>query len=692
MSLPIPQIRVEIFPQPGFADDNFAKGWVLGAGAFSSDGDIVTITSAADQVGYIEKALNDLDTDVHKKIQVRVPAGFTGTWAVFVRDKNLGNWIQIWGAQSGSGFFEASLPAGIILDRIMLECATVGVTYNAKFDYVFICKGAALVPSDSFDVIDDMTITLPLLENGVSGADLTFPNINGAYTGKISQFDRIIVYLWRKGDTMKKEFGGEVSDYGYNGSEKDNEYYIHLSCMDLGQQLQAPESLLQKSCSSVNGKTIILDAIALCPRLTDKFVDVDGDIASTHDMIYDDVLPYGVVTEICKKAETIGGVIGFDAYVDPAGNAHVFARNKYTSTVDLTGKILTYDHPFNAHSIKNKMTVFGALKKQLPLGGDEWTEPPSDPPPDWDNDGDAGTVISRSSESQAGNYSAKGAELESNDHRTWIHMRRKNIGVVPCDFPKKHYKKVWFKLKWKNSRGYQPWYGEVILRKNSTHYVSHQFSGAIVAKQDDWVVFEISVGRDETAEDYSKTWTKWGNWVDEDWAEITEAIFTLVWDPIPGGNGELFADGLHFKTYCNATVSDPVSIAKYGVRCAEPQSDDALQSDDECEKKAKSLIDFLKESIESLPLTIDGDNAFVPGYKQRIIISNDGLDVYFRILEITHHVRGVDWTTTLKHSNEPKMIDYIFASAGAPRAGGCTVVVPRDLSSLKEAVSAVVIA
>jgi hypothetical protein len=112
-------------------------------------------------------------------------------------------------------------------------------------------------------------------------------------------------------------------------------------------------------------------------------------------------------------------------------------------------------------------------------------------------------------------------------------------------------------------------------------------------------------------------------------------------------------------------------------------------SDVECDLKARSLVELMKEAAETFTLTVDGDNTFVCGTMQRVAISNDGLDAFFRILEITHQLRGVDWATALTLSNEPLQLDYVQALVSPPRSAGCTAKVPDDFGSLAEAVNAI---
>jgi hypothetical protein len=682
----MPQLRVEIYPRPGFADDNFLKGWSLvtaPTSSYSSDGDLVTINVGDQAYGLIEKDLpGPLSTNTYPRIQFRVSEN-NGTFYVYLYDGVALSWTII---SSGSdlGLKDIAIPAGIYTK------IRIGGRFNdttVKFDYVFISKAAMSIPTDDEDVINDVTITLPLLENGVSGAELTFPNLSGEYTSIISSFDRIIIYLWRENDTMKKVFGGGITDVLPSGSEKQGDFYIKLTCMDLGNQLHAPDgaTLFQEIYVAENGRTIIKDIIdASCSKLTRDFVDVGEELESTHDLNLDEIIPYGTINEVCKKATTAGGVIGFDSYVDPAGNVHVFKRNKYTSAVDIS-EFLDYEHPIDSHQIRNRIKVYGLLNYFHP-SDDSWTESTTD----W-----TGDAIDLSPYKQVGTYSIEGSKAGSEENRTSLEMIRSNLGGVDCGEFRDQYQKLKFQFAWSNVVTYEPpvyydpWYMEVYLYHSDTHYVMATVQG--FPKIEQWQTVELPLGRDETAADYSKTWKSWGDWEPDDWESIVKIKFVIWWEQIPGGYGYLWIDDLRFVRRFVGLAFDSVSIAKYGDRWAEPQEDDELASDDECVKKAQSLIDFLSEDLESLSITVDGDNRFTQGDKQRVVIANDSIDAYYRILEVKHTVTGPTWLSILKLANSPKMIDYITASAGGPRNAGCTVVVPRDFTTLREAVNAVVI-
>jgi hypothetical protein len=418
-----------------------------------------------------------------------------------------------------------------------------------------------------------------------------------------------------------------------------------------------------------NGKTIILDAVALCTQLTNAFVDTAGDIASTHSVIYDEVLPYNVINEICKKATTVGGVIGFDAYVDAAGNLHVFATGKYTSSV--SPSMIKYDRPINAHRIRNKQTVYGA-KGFYPSTGDDWTESITG----WTTV--AGTMVADSTNAKVGTYDLQihsGATPGTLDAYYMFNQ------MFAGDEFNKSFNKFSIWVGW-NVAGE---FGNIEIRllgPDRTNYFSFTIDGSKLSfPNTKWAQVTQDIGRKNDT-----LWTKTGS---PSWDNI-QGIEIITTDTI--AYGSFWFDGLHFEGgNISGVASDSVSIAKYGVRWSNTQTDDTLKTSAECQLKAQSLVNFLKGVIDSFTITVDGDNGYTPGDKVHVIIPNDSVDAYYRIMQVRHIIDGVTWDTELTLSNEPKLMDYIFASANAPKYAGATIVVPRDFTTIQQGVNALVI-
>jgi hypothetical protein len=387
-----------------------------------------------------------------------------------------------------------------------------------------------------------------------------------------------------------------------------------------------------------NGKTIIKDAVALCSYLSDYGVDQGNAIASTHSYTFDEKTPWDVIREVADACQTSGGAVGFDGYVDPPGNLWIFPRNSSNSTVDLTNKILRYKIDYDTYRVKNKIKVYGAMGRSLPTDQDAWTENSAS---SWV--AIQGTVSDSTITDplpKKGNKELKFAVNEATPH-----ISEAYYPLASALFIFKSYTKISF---WKN-----------INRPDATSFqirlytdVSNYYAKELACNEAEWTFEEISCGAQ--SEGTSQSWIKVGN---PSWGNITKVGFYLS-DP---NGGVYYIDNLFFSNIpYEYTASDTNSQALYGVRMPEPIVDDSLQSDDECTKKAQSLLAYYKDRVTTLTLTTFGDNNFKPGDKLHVVLSNDNIDDYFRILEVRHTLQDVLWQTELLMSNEPIMIDYVF--------------------------------
>jgi len=652
LSVAIPQVRIEILRgPPRFFDDNFVKEWFPAAGSlFSTDGDVAELKI---DTGYtISQAYRDIsfNTLTHKYAIVKCDALTGSEWRI---QGKLGGDLKFEKTYTDTGIKEldiTTLYSGDI-DRVLLYVGGSAGQY-AKFDYIAICKDPMLVPIDETksDIVENLTITLPLLNRGVGGFTCKLPNMNAEYTGEISDFDHILLYLWRKGANIKKVFGGKILLPGTEGYGSSQEYYLLLNGMDIGQELLVPPNLVKKVYENVNGKTIIEEAIDLCNEVTKKFVDADNEIASTHDFEFQEVTPDSVIKDVCENAKTSGGAVGFDGYIDPAGNVHIFKRGKYTSSVSLTEKIEHYKKEDDVHRVRNKIKVYGAAERAHPLDKDAWTESLTPADGSWSSGTGTGSVSFDTTEKIVGTGSIKLAVTGSDYYGRLIFTLNAGKEANCYDVPD-GYADITFQIKLQEAFS-----GDITLQlEDDAGMVCRK---ELNAKKAEWVLVNLACGR--VAKD-QWTYSPFNSQV-FDWKKVKKVDITCHFPAT--GTGAFWVDNLFFnKRRFEGFAEDATSQGKYGVRWKEPIVDDSLKSDAECLKKAESFRDFLKEKVITLTdFEVEGDNGFNPGDKQLVAIPNDDINEYFRILEIRHVIRGVNWSTFLTLTNEPQFIDYIFMS------------------------------
>lgn len=649
---PIPEMHLELFREPGFFDDHFVKNWTVNSGSMSTDGDKVTITSGVAAIGNIEKSFNSLDTNIYTKIQIRVES-VSGSWQVDVYNEDDLSWYNVWDLQSGTGLFEATLTTGLHITKVRIISEGIGTDKNVVVDYVAITKNALLVPTDTFD-IESATLDRPILSMGVAKLEVELDNSDGAYTGKITDFDIVLFWLNETGASMKKMFGGQILQPGGDGKGRSKKYKTLIEAYDWGRELQAPPDIIAQQYVDVNGRVIINEAIDLCAYITKKFVDdengdgtPDGDLASNHTIEFPEVIPYDIINKICGLTKTAGGFIGADGYVDPAGNCHIFKRGKFTSGV--TPSIIHYTYKKDDLRIRNKTRVYGAQEKTTPLNKDTWTEPDADPPSGWT--GETGTVVSRATDQvKVGSYSVKGVGSSPYVVRFYYTP----TDEIKCLLDYDHLK-LFFYVRFGDGVPVGSIF-EVWLYDNQLSD-SHKWERYITLwTSGEWHLVELDLGPEYENESRTVGWKKFGS---PDWRRIKRIKFKT---DLTGDPDNVWIDGLYFgDARFFGEAEDSVSIAKYGTLWQSFEVDDALKSDVECENRAKSIVEFLKDPVISLTLECDGDNGFLPGYQQAIALPKEGVDDTFRILRVRDVVKGTDWRSHLTLDNEPTKIDYYFA-------------------------------
>lgn len=653
------KVRVEVFREPGFFDDNFAKGWVTISGASVSDGDQEIIFGLGD-VGRVEKDVSpNLSITTYKQIIVRVTAVYgVGTkWGVQVYLLGVG-WVTVWTGQTGTGVFELQMGSGQTITKIaLLEEYAGDVSNRVYFDYVAICKGSLLVP-DLGELVEKLTVTRPLLNQGIAGAKISVPNFAGAYNGLIKAQDAILIWLARSeanlGVPAYKVFGGRVVALTNRG-ERYGEFYVDLDCHGHAYELNIPPALLQKYYAGTNGRVIIEDALALCSYLTKhplaslwfdntgSFGNTDDQINSTHNIVYDEELPITVIQEILEKAKNPAAVQGFDAYETPSGCVVGHLRN----SLDFVSPIASitprsYQKSEDLHRVRNKIKVYG--KKGRPWSGsvskDGWTESASG----WGSNQGTPETSTDTPNVGIGTVSIQinaGTSTNANLYRTWASFSSK--------FSREK-RKISFYFK-ALVAGANPYRINILIYAPDINNCFRLFDVKIPDQE--WHEYAYDIGPGTIWES-----NKFGN---PDWSNVSGIFITHQTSPAYPTSHIIRVDLLHFVDTYSGSASDSSSQDICGVRCNEPEVDEALNSDAECQAKAESILATLKDPVITLSdVIVDGDHRYTPGDRQRVVVANDGLDAYFRIVQVKHSVQRTQWDTVLTLSNEPQYIDYIF--------------------------------
>jgi len=327
---------------------------------------------------------------------------------------------------------------------------------------------------------------------------------------------------------------------------------------------------------------------------------------------------------------------------------HVFKRGKYTSGVSLAERIEHYKKEDDVHRVRNKIKVYGAAERAYPLDKDLWTESSTPADGSWASGTGTGSVSFDTTQKIKGTGSIKLTVGGSDYYGRLIFTLNAGKEANCYDVPD-GYADVTFQIKLEDAYS-----GDITLLLEDD--AGKQCNKQLKVKKNEWVLINASCGRG--AKD------QWTYIFDSafNWKKVKKVDITCHFPAT--GTGAFWVDNLFFnKRRFEGSAEDAASQAKYGVRWKEPIIDDSLKSDAECLKKAESFRDFLKEKVITLTdFEVEGDNGFNPGDKQLVTISNDNINEYFRILEIRHVVKGVNWSTFLTLTNAPQFIDYVFMS------------------------------
>jgi hypothetical protein len=357
---------------------------------------------------------------------------------------------------------------------------------------------------------------------------------------------------------------------------------------------------------------------------------------------YQDTPVFDIIKYIAESADK-NGVIGYDFRVAPDGKFEFFPRLSKMSPVNLSECMETSEYRLDIHGIRNKITVYGAADKSVPLGKDEWTESLTPSDGSWSASMgevslDATTKIrgSASIKTYAQNLYYAGCILTLNSGK------EVDLNLYPT-------LNLWLLL-------------EEAFNGNSTL--------SLWDVNDKWATHDFTIGKGKWQQKQVKVGEKnaeqWSVWqTGFDWTKIKK-VRVDCW--FPGvGTGNFWLDGLFFggRRY-SSTQEDTSSQNAYGLREL-VEVDEELCSDNECALRAKAILNHLKDPAEYLTIkstVIDyGNTPLLPGDKIHIALPNENVDNDYRIISVEYHVDAR--TQTLEIALElgretPLLADYLY--------------------------------
>jgi len=382
---------------------------------------------------------------------------------------------------------------------------------------------------------------------------------------------------------------------------------------------------------------------------------------------YENTPAFDILKYIAESADK-AGVIGYDFRVAPDGKFEFFPRNSKTSPVSLSEKIEVSSYRKDIHRIRNKIYVYGTSEKPFPL--DQDGQPYSDTLTE-DLSVSSGTGWNNSDElvhDEYGKWTVKTGSTNLALDSSHKHTGEKSVKVVESAYC--YYTSVGFQFnsgKEINADEYPQVIFAIYIDGNheKTGYLrAEDINGKCAdkrlsfTKQDEWEKIIIPWG--------SYNADRW-DYIESgfDWTKIKTVIISVDQKYLSYGNW--WVDMFHFGYgRWKSTQEDTASQNNYGLREL-VEVDEELTSDNACERRAKALLDHLKDPAEYLRVrstVIDyGNNPLLPMDKINVKLPNENVDSDFRIESVEYRVDAR--TQTLEIALElgkapPLLADYLY--------------------------------
>lgn len=645
------KMRIEIFQQAPFFDDHFQTGWVSYIATADSGDELVMTKTTTD----VQSALRDLPAAWHARtehrycvVRVTEVSGPLTYWQVWL-DFN-GYWVA--GGSQHTDLGIEVIDIGAITDveynQVLIRVAG-GVGAQIKVDYIAICDGHQVVSEE--DIIGRVTVTRPVLAKGVAGAQFTLFNEGGTYNDLVKNKGVVLIWLSRDeadlGTVPHKIFGGRIIAPASKGlSYGDHE--IAVECQGHAFELNVPPANLHRVCKAENGRLILEAALALCAYITrhpdnTQWFDAGGSsgstddrIDSTHDICFEEVKPGKVFQDCLEKAKNPASVQGFDIYETPAGCLVGHLKNSLDFTHGGSLSPGQYRRTPDTLPIINLQTVYGAFGGVYPTSG-YWSDNLSW----WRVDTGSITVVDGVIVCTSSGYICDfGREV-----RPFNHLNG-NKNSVPLSIESIHFKFL-------RTAGIGNPYLKVTLEcPDASNAYSLTYNDYTPGVERNITLF--------TAVADAVLYGPWEITGTPDWRNIKRIRFytggtvdheSKIW--------ELRVNGIRWM----GTAEDVASQATYGTVEGEPEIDDALQTAAECQLKAESIIALKKDpAVTYEDVVADGDETLLPSYRKQMILANEAISEYCRIVQVVHSVESNIWNSILTLTNDPQNIDFIFRS------------------------------
>jgi hypothetical protein len=163
-----------------------------------------------------------------------------------------------------------------------------------------------------------------------------------------------------------------IESVKYESSPTEN--YVRLGGRCWGERLF--RRVVTKTYENKKGEEIVKDLIDYYVGLShnrDGTELIENTDTTYTKLEYDNTPVFDILKYIAESADK-NGVIGFDFRITPDAKFEFFPRNSKTSPIRLNEKIEESEYRKDIHGVRNKVTIYGAPDKSVPLDKDSYSD------------------------------------------------------------------------------------------------------------------------------------------------------------------------------------------------------------------------------------------------------------------------------------------------------------------------------
>jgi len=595
--------------------------------------------------------------------------------------------------------------------NVLLDTVEVG-TYWAYSFSVEIPKAAVVFGSVTPPQGDVLELRVHLgCTKEVSSFDCLLQNFNKKYspgeTNAINVGDNGSISIGR-GVNCPLILTGRVEEIEPESTPVEN--YIRVRGRCSGEKIF--RRVVTKTYENQKGEAIVKDLIDNYVGLSHvrNSTELVEDTDTTYTLLeYENTPVFDILKYIAATADK-AGVIGFDFRVEPDGKFAFFPMNTKTSPVSLSERIEVSSYRKDTHRIRNHITVYGAAEKandsSKDFGTDMATPYKGSKVDQQSSSGQKNLYVTSTTDFSVGDkiwiymhpdYEENEVDsIVAGDHLVCVNNLQHTYGVntgvivypgwgptsagttITADAVNKEVGSQSVKIAVDDGGGWggalYHWDSPIDMNKYVTHNIftrsSVTVSGIISVRDNDFKQASTSISSVSNDEKFHfisvrggrKNADRWGAESGFDWSKIIEVEIRMNASVLDYWiDGQFFGD----KRW-EATQEDSGSQVSYGLREL-VEVDEELHSDNECELRAKALLEQLKDPAEYLTLrstVIDYYvNPLLPADKIPVTLPNENIDSDYRIINGEYHVIARDQTLeiTLELGKEkPLLADYLY--------------------------------